>query len=224
MVHIDWFPALTILFLIAISIAFFLTFLFQFARSFFINTNNKFSTYVLLTLVVIEYFLLIFIVYLHIVNPYTFGHRFLEGWHYEEPPVCINPTINYLLAAVYFLICVTTFKHTVPLFKINFKRFCAFSLATSFIIVIIINAIQQIKEWKAVKASNSFWLFIILLAAGLFIYMLTRFRIDKQNTIKTIFLTWVPITLFFLCFIFIHLKFIYLSGGEYSDIFRGLIP
>lgn len=169
---------------------------------------NKVLRWTIFVLIVSEYILLFSLFYIQITAPFSVTFDGSPGGQ----NLGINPTINYLLTITFLCISVTAFRHTLPFFKSNFRSFLFLNfigIALFFFISIsskIYNG--QFSDSKTfsqlVSISSSIAPPIILL------FIVTLFRINKQQLTKTILFTLIPIIAFYFILIYSRVNIILL--------------
>jgi hypothetical protein len=164
------------------------------------HENNKVVCGFLLVLLVSEYILLLSLFYIQITAPFSVTFDGSPGGQ----SLGINPTINYLLTITFLCISITAFRHTLPYFKSNSKSFLFLNIIGIILIYLISNASKhdydQFSDSKTisqlVSIRSSIAPPIILL------FIVTLFRINKQQLTKTILYTFIPIIAFYFILIY----------------------
>ena len=197
--------------------------LFQYIRA-LIDKNNGGN--ILTVLIVIEYILFGFITYLQIVKPYQLDSNI--GFHHNYAPnLGINSTITLLLVIVYLLICITSFKHTNSFFRSNNKQF-VWLIIISIILIVVTFFIQSkvfgtfTMDHDKRRLDKLTEMIVYVFSTVLFIFNCTRFRIDKQNKMRTIIYTVIPLIIFYAILLYCRIKFMYISPDEYSKYYSTL--
>ena len=197
-----------------------LTLLFQYIRGLLKKYEDSFVTkWTVSSLVIVEYILLALTIYIQLTKPYELVQNM--GFHHNYAPnLGTNSTIDYLLMVVFVLICITSFRQTLPFYKTNTKYFITLTVS-AILLMFVINYIYTNWFKHYTTDTNEIHLqqltetIIWLFPTVLLIFLVTLFRIDKQKIIKTIFYTFIPIFLFYFLFLYKTTKFYFLTPQEY---------
>ncbi|MFM7023714.1 MAG: hypothetical protein ACKOXB_12130 [Flavobacteriales bacterium] len=189
---------------------------FQYIRG--LLSQGKTAQKIIVALVVIEYVLFAFVIYVHLDQPHvcecTAGFQ-----SYGPCDAVVNRTIYLLFFFIFILVSLTSFRHNYfPLYKTSKPKMCGLVLGSVAVVCVYLVYNWGIHSVTLEREKINTIIFLCMLLWTLFTF--TLFHGDNKQGFKMIFFTIIPIMLFFVLFYWVEIDFHSLPEGEKVNICR----
>jgi hypothetical protein len=167
------------------------------------------------------------------MHPYA-----LQEWwgflgHGHGNDLVVNPELHWTAFFVFILICITSFEHVPLVLKRDAGRLALTALCAALIIIAGFSVLFTFRLFRPVSMDQSAMKdaehamsasthFMIMLSAGLFLFVVTGLRPGREDWDRFGWITFLPVLFFFVFCTWCQLKYIYLAKEEYWIYFNRL--